>query len=90
MHVYGEISGRLTPGSTLKGRLKGEERIQGSLTVPIEIFPEEYQGSYDITPGPEAQILATSDKLLTQGIIIEPIPSNYGLITTDGSVITVS
>ena len=90
MHVYGELSGRLTPEERISGRLTANERIRGSLTIPVRILPEEYEGSYEATPGPEVQILATADRWLTEDIKIQPIPSNYGLIAWDGSVITVS
>lgn len=90
MHVYGELSGRLTAGERISGRLAAEERIRGSLTIPSRILPEEYEGSYDVTPGPEEQILATANRWLTEDITVQPIPDNYGLITWDGSIITVS
>ena len=90
MHVCGEISGRLTAEERISGRLASSERIRGSLTVPIRILPDTYEGSYEVTPGPEEQVLATADRWLTEDITVKPIPSNYGLITTDGSIITVS
>ena len=49
-----------------------------------------YSGSYEVTPSGETQILET-DQLYMQGdITINPIPSNYGRITYNGSEITVS
>lgn len=90
MTVYGVITGRLTAEARLSGRLSPVERIKGDITIPAKILPEEYHGSYDITPGPEAQILETGEHWLPDNIIIEPIPSNYGLITWDGSALTVS
>lgn len=48
MHVYGEISGRLTPEARLSGRITPQERIRGNITIPASILPEEYHGSYDI------------------------------------------
>ena len=53
-------------------------------------LPEEYHGSVDITPTNSVQVIGTQGKLLADDIIIEPIPSNYGLITYNGSYITVS
>ena len=52
--------------------------------------PPKYDGSYDVTPTSEAQVLHTKDLRAVDDIVIEPIPSNYGLITWDGSTITVS
>ena len=50
----------------------------------------EYTGSIDIIPSEEVQVLATSEHCLHRNIIVEAIPSNYGLITYTGSGIIVS
>ncbi len=49
-----------------------------------------YDGITEITPSNQAQVLQTSNKALTRNIVVNPIPSNYGLITWNGSVLTVS
>lgn len=49
-----------------------------------------YDGPYEVTPTQETQVLRTSQKIATQNIVVNPIPPNYGLITWDGSVLTVS
>lgn len=51
---------------------------------------EEYTGSYTVTPSNVQQVLSTEEMVLTDNITIEPIPSNYGLITYNGSFLTVS
>lgn len=61
-----------------------------SMPEQIIIGPEEYHGSYTVTPGTEAQVLQTRSMQLADNITIEPIPSNYGLITWNGSTLTVS
>ena len=50
----------------------------------------EYEGPYEVTPTDQVQTLATADKVLAADIVIDPIPSNYGLITWNGTVINVS
>lgn len=50
----------------------------------------EYEGPYEVTPSAEQQTLETKDMLLANNVIINPIPNNYGLITWNGSTITVS
>ena len=55
-----------------------------------EVATSDYSGAYSVTPSTEAQILPTADKTLARNIVVEPIPSNYGLITWNGSTITVS
>ena len=49
-----------------------------------------YEGITEITPSQDTQILQTSNKALTRNIVVNPIPSNYGLITWNGSTLTVS
>lgn len=49
-----------------------------------------YEGATEITPSETEQILQTKNFRMTDNITINPIPSNYGLITWDGSTITVS
>ena len=51
---------------------------------------ETYEGSYEFTPTTEEQTVHTKDRLLLENIRINPIPRNYGLITYNGSFITVS
>ena len=49
-----------------------------------------YEGATEITPSEETQVLQTNNFRMTENITVNPIPSNYGLITWDGSTITVS
>ena len=50
----------------------------------------DYSGPYEVTPLAQTQTLATANKTLSQNVVVKPIPSNYGLITWNGSTITVS
>ena len=61
----------------------------GIFTAMREILPI-YDGAVSVTPSAETQTLRTENKSLMSDIIINPIPNNYGLITWDGSTITVS
>ena len=51
---------------------------------------DEYDGPYEATPTEDAQTLATQAKLMMREFTVNPIPSNWGLITWNGSTITVS
>lgn len=57
--------------------------------IVVGLLPE-YEGSYEVTPTEDTQILNTKDKQTRENIVINPIPQNYGLITYNGSTITVS
>ena len=49
-----------------------------------------YEGEYEVTPTDRIQILATEGKLMMSDVVVNPIPSNYGLIGWNGSYLTVS
>ena len=51
---------------------------------------EPYDGSYSVIPSNEVQTLPTSGKLLARNVVVGAIPSNYGLISWNGSYLTVS
>lgn len=90
MHVYGELSGTLTSPGTISGSLSGSKTIAGELTIPSAVLPPSYEGEYEVTPSEETQTLATDSLYMRGNITINPIPSNYGLITWNGSTLTVS
>lgn len=50
----------------------------------------DYLGPYEVTPSAEEQELNTANRVLAENVKVAAIPNNYGLITTDGVVITVS
>lgn len=51
---------------------------------------DHYEGPIEVTPAQQTQTLQTEGLLVDSDITINPIPSNYGLITWNGSVLTVS
>lgn len=71
--------------------------LSGNISVNAEMATlirttnyEEYSGVTTVTPSEEIQTLQTEDKVVLENIIINPIPSNYGLITWNGATLTVS
>lgn len=60
--------------------------VTGSGAVPVP----KYTGPYEFTPTAEEQVAHTARKMATEDIIIHPIPKNYGLVTYNGSIITIS
>ena len=50
----------------------------------------EYTGAVEVTPSNEPQVLQTRNTAVFSDITINPIPSNYGLITWNGITLTVS
>ena len=55
-----------------------------------EVGPPEYEGGYEVTPSSEPQELPTAGHLMLDNVTVGAIPSNYGLITWNGSALTVS
>ena len=84
------ITGTLSNTGSVSGSLSSEHGVSGTITVGGSSDLPEYEGAYTITPGTEAQILDTAYKITTDQIVIEAIPNNYGLITWNGSYLTVS
>lgn len=60
----------------------------GAAYVATEGKP--YDGHYIITPSSEEQVLETDGKLMLDNVVINPIPQNYGLVTWNGSELTIS
>lgn len=79
--------------ATIDGDLSLDHSMSGELGIITEIhggaYPE-YTGSTTITPTTETQVLETNQTSVLSNITINPIPSNYGLITWNGSSLTVS
>lgn len=60
--------------------------VTGSGAVPVH----HYTGPYEFTPAAEEQRVRIARKQAEEDIIIHPIPQNYGLVTYNGSIITIS
>lgn len=83
------LIGQIKSAVQLQGSLSCEEQLSGSFHL-FELPENQYQGSYVFTPSAQSQTIHTGGTTLLSNITINPIPSNYGLITHDGTVITVS
>lgn len=84
------ISGSLHGTGRLSGALSGGGRLSGGISKPTMAQVEEYTGAYEFTPTQGTQVIEIANKRATADITINPIPSNYGIITWNGSVLTVS
>ena len=80
-------------GGTIPFTMEQESEL---LSIQMDSFlrirgaQEWYEGQYSFTPTNEAQTIEIEGKTAHQDIVIEKIPNNYGLITYNGSTITVS
>lgn len=77
----------------LDGALSLTNVIDGQAGNVIKVVQHDlpvYTGDTEITPSEAEQVLATAEKVVTRNIVINPIPSNYGLITRIGAGIRIS
>lgn len=64
--------------------------LMGSPVAREYVERPAYEGAVFVTPSADLQVLQTKDLRMTENITVNPIPQNYGLITWNGSTITVS
>lgn len=74
----------------LIGTLSGGGTLTGAMSVPPERGTNPYEGAYEFTPTDSVQTIEISGLRATGNITINAIPNNYGLITWNGSTLTVS
>lgn len=71
------------------GELCMSDQIEDGVQNFMPVFPPGYEGETVITPSEETQVLDTAGLVVATNITVNPIPSNYGRILWDGSVLTV-
>ena len=83
----------------------GESAFEAGISQDVEIFSccldaayspvihtdtQPYTGPYAVTPTTEEQIIPVKGKHMMHDMVVNPIPSNYGLVTWNGAILTVS
>lgn len=89
------MSARLNAEVSINGGVSasasvGVKTISASATVCRAQSFTPYTGEYEFTPSSETQTIPIYNKIASADIVINPIPSNYGLISWNGSTLTVS
>ena len=89
------MAARLNAEASLNGGISasasvGVKTISATASVYRASSLIPYAGEYEFTPADEAQTIPIYGKTATRDIVINPIPSNYGKITWNGSTLTVS
>lgn len=67
--------------------------VEPNYSTPVAGYISDvdyYEGPYEYTPTQAEQTIPIQGQMATRNITINPIPSNYGLITWDGRALTVS
>lgn len=84
------LSGYVNGQGSMGGTLSGSTGITGNLDRNYTQTYDGYDGPYEVVPSREAQTLRTNRLLMFDNVTVAPIPSNYGLIEWNGSVLRVS
>ena len=64
--------------------------VDGDVDKVMALRSNPYTGLVEFTPSAEQQTVECSGYYMPDNITINPIPSNYGLITWNGSYLVVS
>ena len=87
------LDGELSLNLNIDGDMSLDIPVDGEAGTVIKVTEYDlpvYTGRTEITPSEDTQVLQTASKTVVQDIIVNPIPSNYGRITWNGSTLTVS
>lgn len=77
--------------STLTANFSNASSLSAAMSATVVIpIQHDYTGDYVITPSAEEQTLQTEDLHMLHNVRIGAIPNNYGLITWNGTTLTVS
>lgn len=85
------LDGTCTLSNALDGSCSLTSQLDGVVDKVIEVQTSEYYtGDYVITPSSETVTLPTEQLMMSANVVINPVPSQYGLISWNGSTLTVS
>ena len=87
------LDGEIDLDLALDGDIDLDLVQDGECEIVTEVIKSDYDfysGPTEVTPSNETQTLETQDKVVLSNIVVNPIPSNYGLITWNGVALTVS
>lgn len=82
-----EIQATLIRDKTIHADFSKGLDIDGKIVHPAK---DIYNGSYVVTPSKQTQILKTEGLVMNDDVVIEKVPDNYGLISWNGFILTVS
>ena len=80
----------IADNSTLSLSVNETDGLSLSAGEVTNLGAEKYRGEYEWTPSTESQTIPINGLQAMADITIQPIPNNYGLVTYNGSTITVS
>ena len=84
------ISGSLHSTGQITGTLTGVANVSGNITIPRDISTQPFTGAYEYTPTQATQTIQIEGLRALHDIVINPIPSNYGLVEWNGIALSIS
>ena len=83
------LKGQVSPSGVLTGKVSASKHLKGILTIAAGDIPS-YHGETEIVPSNIVQIIECGGLVVPSDIIVDAIPSNYGLIEWNGVTLSVS
>lgn len=73
-------------------QVEEEQPLTFDVDEYVSYIPQsaEYTGPYVIIPACHEQTIPTAGTTPARDIVVSPIPSNYGRVTWDGAILTIS
>lgn len=85
---YPSVSWDYSSGRTISSETSESLRLTGHLSIP-EYIGEVYEGAYEVTPSGSFQLLPTADRVLTDDILVHPIPYSEVSNAQGGLTVTI-
>ena len=75
---------------TFKVDVSADRAFAVGVDTAVKRGAEHYLGPYELEPSANQKVLATAGLFMEYDVVVSRIPEQYGLITWDGSTLTVS
>lgn len=85
-----QVTASVTAGAQVAASVSSTAALDVDIGTQVYRSQPIYAGAYEATPTQETQTLSVAGYAMASDFVVNPIPSNYGLITYNGSTLTVS
>lgn len=85
-----QVTASVTAGAQVAASVSSSAAVDVDIGTQVYRSQPLYTGAYEATPTQSTQVLSTAGYAMAADFVVNPIPSNYGLITYNGSTLTVS
>ena len=85
-----QVTAGVTAGAQVAASISSTAALGVDIGTQVYRSQPIYTGAYEATPTQETQTFSVAGYAMSADFVVNPIPSNYGLITWNGSYLTVS